>query len=57
MYGRYTVICDCAYFSFFKIQELPLLLTLRDIYNQSTDSTEGQEIEDTRQHKRSDKVT
>ena len=25
--------------------------------NQSTDSTEGQEIEDTRQHKRSDKVT
>ena len=26
-------------------------------YNQSTDSTEGQEIEDTRQHKRSDKVT
>ena len=32
MYGRYTVICDCAYFPFFKIQELPLLLTLRDIY-------------------------
>ena len=27
------------------------------IKNQSTDSTEGQEIEDTRQHKRSDKVT
>ena len=26
------------------------------IINQSTDSTEGQEIEDMRQHKRSDKV-
>ena len=34
-----------------------LVFTAGKRRNQSTDSTEGQEIEDTRQHKRSDKVT
>ena len=45
-----------GYLDFSHLTEFKNIYTTNSYENQSTDSTEGQEIEDVRQHKRSDKV-